>query len=126
MKNIVNINGMRSRSNINKFNNIIDKLASQVIQKDLHDDISEWIETASRVDASSSCFILAVIQRPGAREQQVLPQEYKSLKSARMNCSRFLSEIITDCGARCITTDVRNDRFYVTTENNVKITMVLE
>ena len=43
-----------------------------------------------------------------------------------MNCSRVLAEIIADCGARCITTDIRNDRFYVTTENNVKITMVLE
>ena len=109
-----------------KYNKMIQKLATQVSQKDLRTDVADWIETFSGMDTSSSCFVLTVVQHPGSCERQVLPQEYKSLKSARMNCSRVLAEIIADCGARCITTDIRNDRFYVTTENNVKITMVLE
>ena len=112
--------------NSSKYNKMIQKLASQVSQKDLRTDVADWIETVCGVDTSSSCFVLTVVQHPGSCERQVLPQEYKSLKSARMNCSRVLAEIIADCGARCITTDIRNDRFYVTTENNVKITMVLE
>ncbi len=115
-----------SHLNSSKYNKMIQKLASQVSQKDLRTDVADWIETVSGVDTSSSCFVLTVVQHPGSCERQVLPQEYKSLKSARMNCSRVLAEIIADCGARCITTDIRNDRFYVTTENNVKITMVLE
>lgn len=125
MKN-TNYNGMRSHINSNKFNSIINKFATQVNQRDLREDISEWIETASSTDITASCFILTVVQRPGAREQQVLPQEYRSLKAACINSSRILAEIIADCGAHCITTDVRNERFYVTTENNVKITMVME
>ena len=108
-----------------KYNKMIQRLATQVNQKDLRMDVADWIETVSS-EESTSCFILTVVQRPGAREQQVLPQEYKSLKAACMNSSRVLAEIISDCGARCITTDIRNDRFYVTTENNVRITMVLE
>ena len=119
-----NYNGMRSHINTHKCNNMIQKLASQVNQRDLRMDISEWIESISRTD--SSCFILTVVQRPGSREQQVLPQEYKSMKAACMNSSRYLAEIISDCGAKSITSDIRNDRFYVTTENNVKITMVME
>lgn len=120
-----NYNGMRSHINTNKCNNMIQKLASQVNQKDLRMDVTDWIETVSSVE-TTSCFILTVVQRQGAQEQQVFPQEYKSLKAACMNSSRVLAEIIADCGARCITTDIRNDRFYVTTENNVKITMVME
>lgn len=112
--------------NSSKYNKMIQKLDSQVSQKDLRTDVADWIETVSGVDTSSSCFVLTVVQRPGAREQQIFPQEYKSLNSARINCSRVLEEIIADCGARCITTDIRNDRFYVTTENNIKITMVVE
>jgi hypothetical protein len=125
MKNY-NINGMRSHANMNKYNNMIKKYATQVNQNDLHEDISEWMETFSSVDTSSSCFILTVVQRPDAQEQQVFPQEYKSMKAACINSTKVLSEIISDCGARCITTDIRNDRFYVTTENNFKITMVME
>ena len=109
-----------------KYNKMIQKLATQVSQKDLRTDIADWIETVSGIDASASCFVLTVVQRPGAREQQIFPQEYKSVKSAKQNCTRVLAEIIADCGAQCATTDIRNDRFYVTTENNVKITMVLE
>ena len=121
-----NFNGMRSHINANKCNNMIQKLAAQVNQKDLRMDVADWIETVSSVETSSSCFILTVVQRPGSMEQQVLPQEYKSLKAACMDSSKFLAEIIADCDARYITTDIRNDRFYVTTENNVKITMVME
>lgn len=115
---------MRSRAD--KYNNMLQKLASQVNQKDLRMDVTDWIETVSNADASSSCFILTVVQRPGAREQQVFPQEYKSLKSACVSCSKVLAEIIEDCGASSITSDIHNDRFYVTTENNVKITMIIE
>lgn len=117
---------MNSHINTNKYNKMIQKLATQVSQKDLRTDIADWIETVSSADTTSSCIVLTVVQHPGAREQQIFPQEYKNLKSARMNCSRVLAEIIADCGAQCATTHIRNDRFYVTTENNVKITMVLE
>lgn len=118
--------GKRSHTNASKYNYMIQRLAANVNQKDLRIDITDWIETVSRDDASSPCFILTVVQRPGAQEQYVLPQEYKSMKSARMNCSSYLAEIIADCGAFSITTEIRNDRFYVTTDNNVKITMVLD
>ena len=126
MKTTIKSNGMRSRSNNVKINNMIQKLAFQVNQKDLRLDVEDWFETISNEETSSSCFVLTVVQRPGAREQQIFPQEYKSVKSAKQNCSRVLAEIIDDCGAQCATTDIRNNRFYVTTENNVKITMVLE
>ena len=115
-----------SHTNANKYNKMIQGAYSQFSKKDLRLDVTEWIETFSRDDASSSCFILTVIQRPGAREQQMLPQEFKNLKAACMDSTKLLSEVITECGARSISTEVRNDRFYVTTDNNVRITMVLD
>ena len=115
-----------SHTNANKYNKMIQGAYSQFSKKDLRLDVTEWIETFSRDDASSSCFILTVIQRPGARDQQMLPQEFKSLKAACMDSTKLLSEVITECGARSISTEVRNDRFYVTTDNNVRITMVLD
>ena len=43
----LNTNGMRSRSNSDKLNKMMQKLASQMNQKDLRMDISEWLETCS-------------------------------------------------------------------------------
>ena len=118
------INGMRSRAE--KIENMIQFYATQFNQKDLRLDITEWFETFSMEEITSSCFILTVVQRPGAREQQMLPQEFKSLKAACMDSTKLLSEVIAECGARSISTEIRNDRFFVTTDNNVKITMVLD
>ena len=121
-----NYDGMCSHININKCNAMIERLASQFNQKDLRLDITEWFETFSMEEITSSSFILTVVQRPGAREQQMLPQEFKSLKAACMNSTKLLSEVIAECGARSISTEIRNDRFLVTTDNHVKITMVLD
>lgn len=120
------ITGMHSHINVNKCNAMIERLASQFNQKDLRLDITEWFETFSMEEITSSNFILTVVQRPGAREQQMLPQEFKSLKSACMDSTKLLSEVIAECGARSFSTEIRNDRFFVTTDNNVKITMVLD
>ena len=117
---------MHSHINVNKCNAMIERLASQFNQKDLRLDITEWFETFSMEEITSSSFILTVVQRPGAREQQMLPQEFKSLKAACMDSTKLLSEVIAECGARSISTEIRNDRFFVTTDNNIKITMVLD
>ena len=117
---------MSYNSNSHKTNKMIQQLSCQISQKDLRLDLTDWLESSSNVTSNSSCFVITVVQRPGARDQQVFPQEYKNMKAACMDGSRLLADIIADCGAQCVTdTDIRNDRFYVTTENNVKITMVL-
>lgn len=112
--------------NKTKFYKAIRELDSRINQKDLRSDISEWIESVSNEGLASTCFIITVIQRPGAKEQQILPQEYRSLAAACMDGSKTLVEILTDFGARSITTDIRNNRFVVTASNGVMITMVLE
>ncbi len=111
--------GMRSRKNEEMFIN------STINQMDLRSDIAEWIETSSREDISF-CSILTVVQRPGSLDWQLLPQEYKSQSAARVEGAQFLSKIILSCGGRFFSSEIRNDRFYVTTDNNVKITMVFE
>ena len=113
-----------TQSHFSKYNNLLQKYASQVNKKEIRLDVTEWIESSDR-DDSSSCFILIVVQRPGAHEPQTLPQEYKSLASACVECPRLLTEVISEYGGRYISTEIRNDRLYVTTDNNVKITMVL-
>lgn len=106
--------------------NMIQGFSTRVNLMDLRLDITEWIESVSVEGMTSSCFIITVIQRPGAKEQQILPQEYRSLAAACMDGSKTLVEILTDFGARSITTDIRNNRFVVTASNGVMITMVLE
>lgn len=114
-----------TQSHFTKYNTVIQKYASQVNKKEISIDVTEWIESSDR-DDSSSCFIFTVVQRPGSLEPQTLPQEYKSLASACVECTRLLAEVISECGGRYISTEIRNDRLYVTTDNNVKIMMVLD
>lgn len=118
-------NGM-TQSHFNKYNNILQAYASQINKKELSLDISEWLETSSRYDKSSSCFILMVVQRPESREQQIIPQEYKNMSAACVESTRLLAEVMAEVGARHITSEIRNDRFFVITDNNVRITMVLD
>lgn len=113
-----------TQSHYFKFNSRIQKYASQVNSKEIRLDVTEWIESSDRED-SSAYLILTVVQRP-AHEPQTLPQEYKSLAAACVECTRLLAEVISECGGRYISTEIRNDRLYVTTDNNVKITMVLD
>ena len=121
-----NTHPFMNQSQINKLNNMIDAIASRYNQKELRAEISEWFETFSREDISSAYTVLTVVQYPGAMERRVLPQEFKNVSAACMDSSYLLSRVIADCGAFSITTEIRNDRFYVTTDNNVKITMVLD
>ena len=118
-------NSVMTQTHYNKYNNILQSFTTLVNRKELRLDISEWIETVSR-DISSSCFILTVVQRSGSSEQQVLPQEYKNTSVACVESTRLLAEVVEEYGARHITTEIRNDRFYVTTDNNVTITMVFD
>lgn len=104
----------------------LQKFTSQVSLKNLRLDLAEWFETASREDVTSPCFITTVVQRPGAMGLQVLPQEYKSLSSARMDGSKLLAEILADYGVQSISTDIRDDRFVVTGTNGVRVTMVID
>ena len=114
-----------TQAHYNKYNNILNGYASQINKKELRLDISEWIDTV-RDDVSSSCFILTVVQRPGSSEQQILPQEYKNMSAACVESTRLIAEMMSEFGARQITTEIRNDRFFVTTENDLKITLVLD
>ena len=115
-----------TQSHYNKYNSILQAYASQINKKELSLDVSEWIETSSRYDKSSSCFILMVVQRPESREQQIIPQEYKNMSAASVESTRLLAEVMAEVGARHITSEIRNDRFFVITDNNVRITMVLD
>ena len=115
-----------TQAHYNKYNNILQGYASQINKKDLRLDISEWIESSSRYDKSSSCFILTVVQRPGSREQQIIPQEYKNMSAACVESTRLLAEVMAEVGARRITSEIHNDRFFVITDNDVKITMVID
>ena len=119
-----NYNSM-TQAHYNKYNNILQGFTTLINRKELRLDISEWIETVSR-DISSSCFILIVVQRPGSSEQQVLPQEYKNTSVACVESTRLLAEVMEEYGARHITTEIRNDRFFVITDNDVRITMVID
>ena len=93
---------------------------------ELRADITEWYETLSVSETSSPCIVMTVVQRLGSGEQQILPQEYKSLKAARMDSSRVLADVMADCGARDFTAEIREDRLVVTTDNRYKITMVID
>lgn len=115
-----------TQAHYNKYNNILQAYASQINKKELRLDVSEWIESSSRYDKSSSCFILTIVQRPGSREQQIIPQEYKNMSAACVESTRLLAEVMAEVGARRITSEIRNNRFFVITDNDVKITMVID
>ena len=122
---ITNRNNMGNQSQIHHYNNMITKYATQFSQRELRLDLAEWYENFSREDISSS-LVLTIVQHIGSPEQQVLPQEYKTASAACMSSTRLISEAIHEIGARSITTEIRNDRFYVTTDNHYQITLVID
>ena len=121
---MININNYSNNElHVQKFNHQLDQLACRVNQKDLRSDVAEWLEDIIEVE-NSSCMVLTVVQQ--GNQQQILPQEYKNMRSARYGSARLLAEVISEFGARCISTEIRNDRLYVTLNNKVKITMTLD
>ena len=117
------INGTESQNK--KSATYFKRFAPRVNQKELRQDLAEWFETITC--KPSTCFVTTVIQLPGTAGRQILPQEYKSIAQACMEGAYLLAEVIAEHGARNVTsTDFRNDRFFVTTDNGVKITMVIE
>ena len=115
-----------SQTEADKFGRMIQSTSLTINHNELRADITEWTETLSSMEHSSSCTIITVIQRSGTQEQLRLPQVYSSLGAARADCTKTLAEIMNEFGAKDYTADIRNGRLFITTDNRVKITMVLD
>ena len=115
-----------SQTEADKFSHMIQSVTLTINFKEIREDITEWVETLSSQERSSSCAIITVIQRSGSQERQTLTQVYKSLGAARADCTKTLAEIMAEFGARDYTAEIRNDRLFITTDNRYKITLVLD
>ena len=115
-----------SQSQADKFSRFTKSTTLSVSINEIRADMSEWTESLSSEVNSSSCTIITVMQQPGTQGQLRLPQVYRSLGAVRADCTKTLAEIMTEFGAKDYTAEIRNGRLFVTTDNRVKITMVLD
>lgn len=123
MQNIDFINWRYSQTQANKFSRMIQSTTLTINRNELRSDISEWAESSSRQDFAS-CFILTIVQAPGSHEKQTLPQEYRNMKSARVDITKTLAEMMTEFGARSYSADIHDGRLIITTDNRYRITVV--
>ena len=114
-----------SQTQAEKFSRFTQSTTLTINNNEIRSDVTEWAETTSRQDCSS-CFILTIVQAPGTREPRTLPQEYKSLKAARVDITKTLFEMMTEFGAKSYSADIRNGRLFITTDNSYRITVVLD
>ncbi len=115
-----------SQVQVAKYDHYITSVTLTINFKEIREDITEWTETLSSTEHSSNCTIITVIQRSGSQEWQTLTQVYKNLGAARADCTKTLAEIMTEFGAKDYTAEIRDGRLFITTDNRVKITMVLD
>lgn len=108
----------------NKFNKQIEGFYSQFYTRDIRSDIAEWMRVTSNVEISSS-FIFMAVQRPG-KGLQNLTIECKSKTATCFDCTGVISKVMKECGALDFDTEILGDRIRFTTDNHVKITMVLQ
>ena len=108
----------------NKFNKQIEGFYSQFYTRDIRSDIAEWLRVTSNVELSSSLIFMAV-QRPG-KGLQNLTIECKSKTATCFDCTGVISKVMKECGALDFDTEILGDRIRFTTDNHVRITMVLQ
>ena len=113
-----------NQSKANKHNKQIEGFYSQFYIRDIRSDIAEWMRVTSSVEITSS-FIFMAVQRPG-KGLQNLTIECKSKTATCLDCSSVISKVMKECGALDFDTEILGDRIRFTTDNHVRITMVLQ
>ena len=119
-----NSNSRMTRNQSYMINKMIQDYYFKANLRDLRSDVANWFETSIKQEISSS-IILAVVQRPGW-EQQIIPLECKNRQSACIDCSSVLAKVINETGAKVVYSDIYDGRLVITTDNQFKITMVLD